>query len=175
MSATKKSQGELVEAALFHYDGHTPLPLIDIGANLGDPSFDIDREDVIARAKRAGIAAMVATGTSVWSISRAAEISESLQYPIYFTAGVHPHEAKSCTVGTIEQLRSFAAHPRCVAVGECGLDFNRNFSEPAVQETWFREQVQHRQTCVMRPNGPWSSLSLRSAAQPVIEEWLAFR
>ncbi|BDA46123.1 3'-5' ssDNA/RNA exonuclease TatD [Coccomyxa sp. Obi] len=141
MSATKKTQGELVEAALFHYDGHAPLPLIDIGANLADPSFDIDREEVLARAKRAGIAALVATGTSVRSTSRAAEIAESSQYPIYFTAGVHPHEAKSCTEGSIEQLRSFAAHSRCVAVGECGLDFNRYFSEPAVQETWFREQV----------------------------------
>lgn len=135
MSAMKKTQGELVEAALLHYDGHTPLPLIDIGANLADPSFDTDREEVITRAKRAaGIAALVATGTSVLSTGRAAKLAESSQYPIYFTAGIHPHEAKSCGEGTIEQLRSFAAHPRCVAVGECGLDFNRNFSEPAVQE-----------------------------------------
>ncbi len=79
MSAMKKTQGELVEAALFHYDGHTPLPLIDIGANLADPSFDTDREEVIARAKRAGIAALVATGTSVLSTGRAAKLAESSQ------------------------------------------------------------------------------------------------
>ncbi|EIE24191.1 hypothetical protein COCSUDRAFT_14972 [Coccomyxa subellipsoidea C-169] len=141
MAAVKLSQGELAEAALFDYGGRSPLALIDIGANLADPSFSTDRQEVISRAQRAGVHAMILTGSSLKSTSKAAEIAEQSDYPIFFTAGVHPHEAKSCTENTIDQLRSFAKHPRCVAVGECGLDFNRNFSEPAVQETWFAEQV----------------------------------
>jgi TatD DNase family protein len=125
MAAAKLSQGELAEAALYAYGGQPPLTLIDIGANLADPSFSNDREEVISRAQRAGIATMILTGSSIHSSSKAAQIAEKSLYPIYFTAGVHPHEAKSCTDNTIEQLRSFARHPRCVAVGECGLDFNR--------------------------------------------------
>ncbi len=125
MAAVKLSQGELAEAALFDYGGRSPLALIDIGANLADPSFSTDRQDVISRAQRAGVHAMILTGSSLKSTSKAAEIAEQSDYPIYFTAGVHPHEAKSCTENTIDQLRSFAKHPRCVAVGECGLDFNR--------------------------------------------------
>ena len=46
-----------------------------------------------------------------------------------------------CSASTLVELEALAAHPRCVAIGECGLDFNRNFSEPAVQERWFGEQV----------------------------------
>jgi hypothetical protein len=54
---------------------------------------------------------------------------------------VHPHNAKECGEGTLEELRRLAGHARCVAVGECGLDFNRNFSPPGVQEEWFDRQV----------------------------------
>lgn len=125
MAAAKLSQGELAEASLYKYEGQTPLTLIDIGANLADPSFSSDREEVISRAQRAGVASMILTGSSITCTSEAAQIAENSQYPIYFTAGVHPHVAKSCTDNTIEQLRTFAGHPRCVAVGECGLDFNR--------------------------------------------------
>lgn len=60
---------------------------------------------------------------------------------VYFTAGVHPHNAKNCDNSTVSTLRQLAASERCVAIGECGLDFNRNFSPPDVQERWFNEQV----------------------------------
>lgn len=125
MSAAKLSQGALAEAALYIYGEEAPPPLIDIGANLADPSFSADCNEVISRAERAGVLAMIVTGSSIKSTSRAAELAEGTQYPIYFTAGVHPHEAKSCTEETMVQLRNFARHPRCVAIGECGLDFNR--------------------------------------------------
>ncbi|KAK9906394.1 hypothetical protein WJX75_001148 [Coccomyxa subellipsoidea] len=103
---------------------------------------------------------MILTGSSIHSSSKAAQIAEKSLYPIYFTAGVHPHEAKSCTDNTIEQLRSFARHPRCVAVGECGLDFNRNFSEPTVQETWFAEQVRQRHRSMISLLPQWHIASL---------------
>lgn len=64
------------------------------------------------------------------------------KYPLYFTAGVHPHNAKRCGPTTLAELRQLASHPRCVAIGECGLDFNRNFSPPDVQQQWFEAQVQ---------------------------------
>lgn len=60
---------------------------------------------------------------------------------LYFTSGVHPHNAKHCDDTTISTLRQYASHPACVAIGECGLDFHRNFSPPTVQKRWFIEQI----------------------------------
>lgn len=88
-----------------------------------------DRDAVLARAKRAGVEAIIITGSSLRSSARAAELAGSAASPehpaLYFTAGVHPHEAKSCDDSTLPALRQFLAQERCVAVGECGLDFNR--------------------------------------------------
>lgn len=132
-------QGAMVQAALFA----SPAPLIDIGANLCDASYAKDRAEVLARARAAGVAAMVVTGCSVRGATTAAALcDETTDFPLYFTAGVHPHNAKDCDGDTLAALRALAAHPRCVAIGECGLDFNRNFSPPDVQEHWFDAQVQ---------------------------------
>ena len=49
---------------------------------------------------------------------------------------------QGCDDSTLAELRRLAAHPRCVAVGECGLDFNRNFSPPEAQERWFAAQIE---------------------------------
>ena len=54
---------------------------------------------------------------------------------------MHPHNAKDCDEATLDALRQLAAHNLCMAIGECGLDFNRDFSPRDVQERWFREQV----------------------------------
>ena len=86
-----------------------------------------DRDAVIERAKKAGISACVITGSSLSSSMRARDICDSSYgASLYFTAGVHPHEAKSCNGSTLSALRELAGHPRCCAIGECGLDFNRS-------------------------------------------------
>ena len=110
--------------------------MIDIGANLTHPSFHDDLEPVIARAQAAGVTQIVVTGTTVEESRRAS----TLGFP--FTAGVHPHHARDCGPDTIPQLRSIAANPRCVAIGECGLDFNRNYSPHPDQEKWFVAQLE---------------------------------
>ena len=86
-----------------------------------------DRDAVIERARKAGVSAMVITGSSLKSSSRAQELCSISQQDglLYFTAGVHPHDAKSCDEQTLPSLRQLASHPRCCAIGECGLDFNR--------------------------------------------------
>lgn len=85
---------------------------------------------------------MVVVGCSVRDSKVAAAICDEHQdYPLYFTAGVHPHNAKNCTSSTIDELTEILRHPRCVAVGECGLDYNRNYSPPDVQREWFDKQV----------------------------------
>lgn len=57
------------------------------------------------------------------------------------SAGIHPHDAKSWTEGYLEELREMVTSPECVAVGECGLDYNRDFSPVDVQKEVFEKQV----------------------------------
>lgn len=114
--------------------------LVDIGINLTHRSFDRDRDAVIARGIAAGVTTLVITGTSVLDSQRAAELARHAQ--AFATAGVHPHHAKDCDAHTIEALRVLAADPAVVAIGECGLDFNRDFSPRDVQERWFEAQLE---------------------------------
>ncbi len=115
--------------------------MIDIGANLTHASFAPDLDAVLSRAREAGVAAMVVTGTSVKE-SRAAATLAASHPQLYATAGVHPHHARDCDETTIGALRDIARLPRVVAIGECGLDFNRNYSPHPSQERWFLEQLE---------------------------------
>lgn len=117
------------------------MSLVDIGANLTDKAFRDDRDDVIARAQAAGVERIVLTGTSVGGSRTAAELAHTMPGVLFSTAGVHPHDAKSCDGQTIGALRELAARPEVVAIGECGLDFNRDLSPRPVQRTWFEAQV----------------------------------
>jgi TatD DNase family protein len=112
------------------------MRLTDIGANLTHASFAADREDVIARARAAGVEKIIVTGTTVKESAEAAALG------LPFTAGVHPHHARECDARIIPALRELARHPRCVAIGECGLDFNRNYSPHPDQEKWFVAQLE---------------------------------
>lgn len=84
---------------------------------------------------------IIVTGTSVRSSEQAIELCKLHPDLLYSTVGVHPHDAKSCDEKTIDRLRTLAQSPCVVSLGECGLDFDRNFSDPAVQELWFAEQL----------------------------------
>lgn len=119
----------------------SPPPLIDIGVNLGHESFDHDREQVIAAARQAGLAAMVLTGTSVAGSDKAAALAALLPDYLYSTAGIHPHDASGFTSDSCAQLLEIAQQPQVVAIGETGLDFNRDFSPRPRQETAFAEQL----------------------------------
>lgn len=115
---------------------------IDIGVNLCDKSFASDLDQVMARAKESGVAHMVVTGTTVEGSQNAYSLAQGHPGLLSCTAGVHPHHAKDCDHQSIDALRSLAAHPQVVAIGECGLDYNRNFSPPQVQRHWFEAQVE---------------------------------
>jgi TatD DNase family protein len=112
--------------------------MIDIGANLTHASFKADLPDVVARAREHGVTTMVVTGTTVEESREAAAIAE--RFDLYSTVGIHPHHAKDFN-GTSE-LKAIAAHPRVVAIGECGLDFNRNYSPHPAQEDCFSAQLE---------------------------------
>ena len=116
------------------------MELIDIGANLTHPSFHGDVDATVERARNAGVRTIIVTGTTVLESRLAAEIADRLD--LYCTAGVHPHHARDCDSHTIGELRHLSIHPRCVAIGECGLDFNRNYSPHPDQEKWFIAQLE---------------------------------
>ena len=117
------------------------MQLVDIGVNLGHRSFAGDREAVIQRAVAAGVGMMICTGTSVRGSQEAAVLAGKRPGVLFATAGVHPHDAARCDGATMAVLRSLTGRPDVVAIGECGLDFNRDFSPRPVQIEWFRKQV----------------------------------
>lgn len=115
--------------------------IIDIGVNLLHKQYDMDREEIIKKAENANITPLIITGTNVRESQKAAAYAGNHIGKLYSTAGVHPHDAKSCDSDTIKKLRIEAQKPQVVAIGECGLDYDRNFSPQDVQRKWFEEQI----------------------------------
>ena len=116
------------------------MELIDIGVNLGSQQFKKDLPDVLERARAAGVSGMVVTGTSLAGSLRALEIAAKSP-DLWCTAGVHPHDAKEWNAETAAGIRALHDEAKVVAVGECGLDFNRNFSTPEAQRRAFGAQL----------------------------------
>jgi len=116
--------------------------LVDIGANLTNKKFSRDLHSVVQRAKDVGVYKIIVTGTSVQASKDALRLSRLFPGTLYSTSGVHPHDAKAWDDDSCATLQDFLSNSECVAVGECGLDFNRNFSPPDVQIEVFEKQVE---------------------------------
>jgi TatD DNase family protein len=119
-----------------------PPPLIDIGANLGHESFSEDLPAVLSRAEQHGVHRLVVTGTSVEATRTAIELHERWPQRLFATAGLHPHHAADMNADTLAALGSLARNPAVVAVGECGLDYHRNFSPREAQIAAFHRQLE---------------------------------
>ena len=117
------------------------MELIDIGANLGHESFAADLDAVLARARAAGITRMVVTGASREGSRRALEIARAHPVFLFATAGVHPHHAIEYTAEAELEMRALHAAPEVLAVGECGLDYHRDFSPRPAQRSAFERQL----------------------------------
>ncbi len=114
--------------------------LIDSHAHLELEEFDKDRDEVIERAKEAGVGAIVVVGIDLADSKKAVALAR--RYPmVYATVGVHPHDAAAVTQETYEELRTLAGEDKVVAYGEIGLDFFRNRSPREVQIKRFGEQL----------------------------------
>lgn len=116
--------------------------MIDIGANLTHDSFDHDRDVVLQRAREAGVSQMIVTGASREHSPLALQLAQQHPGLLYATAGVHPHHAAEYTSECDAELRALHAHPEVVAVGECGLDYFRDFSPRPAQRKAFERQLQ---------------------------------
>ena len=115
--------------------------MIDIGLNLTNRQFAHDQEELLHRAEEAGVTQMILTGTSLRSSKESFALAKGYPTLLYSTAGVHPHDAKTMNEQTIPQLSSLLKEKQVVAVGECGLDFDRDFSPRPIQEQCFRAQL----------------------------------
>ncbi len=118
------------------------VSLVDIGANLAHDSFDEDRSTILQRALQAGVSQIVITGSSDASNVRAAELADEKPGMLYSTAGVHPHHASDYNDASDALIRSLVSRRSVVAVGECGLDYFRNFSPREAQLAAFRRQLE---------------------------------
>jgi TatD DNase family protein len=118
------------------------MELVDIGANLTHESFDADRDAVLQRAHVAGVAQLVVTGASRAHSPRALELARRHPGVLFATAGVHPHHAIEYTDECDAEMRALLAQPEVVAVGECGLDYFRDFSPRPAQRLAFERQLQ---------------------------------
>lgn len=113
----------------------------DIGVNLTNNRFLDDLQQVIDEARGAGVEQIIITGTSEQESAKAKVLAEQLPSGLYYTAGVHPHDADYVSEDWISHLQTLLNSPKAVAVGECGLDFNRNFSSKEGQIKAFEAQL----------------------------------
>ena len=119
-----------------------PHDLIDIGANLTHDSFDSDREAMMQRARDAGVGRMIITGSSNQGSLDATNLAETEPGRLYATAGVHPHHAADYDDSSTALIAELVRKDAVVAVGECGLDYFRNFSPREAQLHAFQAQLE---------------------------------
>ena len=114
--------------------------IIDSHVNLHAPQFDEDRDDVIARARAAGVRLMVEISDKL-STFEATHGLAMAHDDIWCTVGAHPHEAKDHVELTADELVALAQRPRVIGIGECGLDFHYDLSPRDEQAAVFRQHI----------------------------------
>ncbi len=114
--------------------------LIDTHAHLEMREFNDDREDVIKRAREAGVEYIITIGTTVESCRDAVMLADKYDF-IYAAIGIHPHEVKDILHPAYEIIRHFAQHKKVVAYGEIGLDYHYEHSHRTDQKRKFRDML----------------------------------
>ncbi|GAB6086085.1 TatD family hydrolase [Alkaliphilus crotonatoxidans] len=115
--------------------------LFDSHAHIDDSRFDQDREELIARAKEAGVSYILNPGADLATSVKAVNLAEKYEM-VYSAVGVHPHDVKEMDEDTLEVLRSLCQKEKVVAIGEIGLDYYYDHSPRDVQRRWFERQIQ---------------------------------
>jgi TatD DNase family protein len=117
------------------------MMFIDSHAHLNSEDFNADLEEVLARAKDAGVETIIVPGTTVESSLGAIALSE--KYPnVYACVGIHPHDASKASADALEKIERMSEHEKVIAVGEIGLDYHYDFSPRDVQQEVFKKQIQ---------------------------------
>ena len=114
--------------------------IFDTHAHYTDRRFDPDRDALLASLPGRGVSLALTCGDSLRESRRALALAEQYDY-IFAACGVHPHEAKQWSVASVQELRELLRHPKCVALGEIGLDYHYDFSPRDVQRACFAAQL----------------------------------
>ncbi|RDE24313.1 hydrolase TatD [Motiliproteus coralliicola] len=117
-------------------------PLTDIAVNLTDKSFQADLDQVLERSAAAGVTEIIVTGSTLDESRQAVELCQQHPQMLFSTAGVHPHYSRDFDADSLEQLRQLSQQECVKAVGETGLDFNRDFSPRPDQIRAFEQQLE---------------------------------
>ena len=117
------------------------LHIIDSHTHLDYPQFEEQLDDVIGRAASLGVREMITIGVKLSTVERPRKLAEKHDN-IWFSAGIHPHEAgNEADASNYEAIRASVDHPRCVAVGEAGLDYFYEHALRQSQADSFRTQI----------------------------------
>lgn len=117
------------------------MRIFDSHCHIDDRCFDNDFEAMLQRAHESDIKAMMVVGIDPNTVKKAITLTESHD-GLFTSVGMHPHDAKHCNDGIIEEFKQLAHHPKVKAWGETGLDFNRMHSPRSDQEKWFIRQIE---------------------------------
>jgi TatD DNase family protein len=121
--------------------------LVDSHAHLDGPRFDVDRAEMLERARAAGVVNILAigSGTGPGTLDCAIRIAEQHEW-IYASIGIHPHEAKLATEKDYAELEQLGGHPRVIGFGEIGLDYYYDHSPREIQQQVFIRQMEIART-----------------------------
>lgn len=114
---------------------------VDIGVNFFDKRFSEDKEQVIEQALESDVGLMINIGTDLASSEQGIALCQQHEN-LFCTVGIHPHDAKSVTTDTMGNISALLNEPQVVAIGETGLDFNRDFSPREVQKKVFEQHLE---------------------------------
>lgn len=111
------------------------IEFVDGHCHVHGPEYNSDREDVMQRARAAGVRYVVAVGTGAdyKEVGTAVEFAETTE-EVFATAGIHPHDAKQFLEADLSELRRIAGHEKLLALGEIGLDYHYVHSPPGIQQ-----------------------------------------
>jgi TatD DNase family protein len=122
-------------------DHPSPITFIDTHCHLEMDAFDPDREEVIRRAREAGIGTMITIGSDLKGNTGGLDLSKKYEF-IYSSVGFHPHDAKDFTEEIFNKIKKWVTLPKVVAIGEIGLDYHYDNSPREVQREVFIKQLQ---------------------------------
>lgn len=117
------------------------MELFDSHCHLDDAAYAQDLDEVLTRARAAGVARMMTIGVTLETSRTAVDLAKAMP-GVYASVGVHPHDARTCSRNVLDELVALAGNPQVRAWGETGLDFNRMYSPRRDQEKWFVCQLE---------------------------------
>lgn len=121
-------------------ESHETLTFVDTHAHLTWSSFRGREEEVMENARKAGVIGIVNIGIDVESSKAVMRYAEQWD-SVVFAAGIHPNDAGNAARNALDEIEELLAHPKCVALGEIGLDYYRDYTDSEVQKDWLKRQL----------------------------------